>query len=256
MRKYLVVIDTTNQPKARGFTKAIQNFYIVRAPDEHKAKAMVMGSFGNNQNIKEQLWAATKATPLDVILKLLDSKNNSWSYVPIGRVRAPGQQGVNDSMRMLNQVDKAREQGREVSHTEVQIPVPETYDAQVVQAADLAKEKIGPVDEGDLAVLNSSAAGPNNVDPNMAAMFTQFMEMMKQTGMAPNPEPQVDMTKHDPKNDPTIQERIQANLKSGPDIGLGEYVDDGTAPMNDEIVPDASAGEAPEGWDDDLTSVD
>lgn len=91
MNYYLVMIDTSIAP-AKGFTKGIQNVYICLAPDEKTAKVMVLNTFRNNPQIIHSLVYAISATPLETITKLLNPNQALWSYVPMGGMRAPGQQ--------------------------------------------------------------------------------------------------------------------------------------------------------------------
>lgn len=93
MNHWLVVIDTTNRPfDARGFQPGIQNFYICLAPDANTAKNIVLNTFRNKPAIIAQLINSTYVTPLPSITQLLTPSQALWSYIPLGGMRAPGQQ--------------------------------------------------------------------------------------------------------------------------------------------------------------------
>jgi hypothetical protein len=91
---FLVVIDTTGRMESKNFQPGIQNFYFIYANDEQTAKQIVLYTFRQRPGMMDQLSNATKATRLSSICKTVGQGANFWTYIPFGRQRQPGQQGV------------------------------------------------------------------------------------------------------------------------------------------------------------------
>lgn len=97
MRKYLVVLDTTNRPevKDRGLAGGLKNFYFVYAEDVNQAKVRVLATFARMPHIVEQIQYSLSVTPIDDILNTLSPNLPLWSYIPFSRSqRYPGQKSV------------------------------------------------------------------------------------------------------------------------------------------------------------------
>ena len=234
METYLVVIDSTHMPSAKSLSKNIQNFYFIKANDSNMAKQMVINTFRQRPQIAADVTRCISATPIKAITDLLNERQNVWSYVPIGNVRAPGQQGTGAA---LQQIERLNEQGRtqEVSHRDYQPPKPETYDAVAKNADDMVKE-ITPQQPA--------------VDPAMFAQFQAFMQMMG--GGAPGVTPalqeqaaaSVTITKADPSSDPELAARIRANISPTLEI------------VPDDDIDNFGGDAAGADWNSDLTSID
>lgn len=285
MQIYLVVIDSTTSSRnvtesyrdgtsnTRNFTlsQGIQNFYFIMAPDAEKAKAMVVATFRAKPAVMRDVQRCISATPLKAITKLLSQRQNTWSYIPIGGVRAPGQQGVNDTMQHLEKMNRIGQE-REISHTQWQPPRPITYDAQEVSEDELRNVKM---DAKDRAVLNSGPQMPDMLAmaeggadmEQMQAMMMQMQQMMNaMQGGGQNPQvnekssyDSLGAQKADPRYDAELQARIRANASSSLDpapeydTGIEDTGIDDSIPVEDQSLPD---GEVPEGWDDEMTSID
>jgi hypothetical protein len=96
---FLVVLDGTGRNNFKALSKQLQNFYFVFAPDEVKAKEMVIYSFMRAQRrpadqLINEIQTALKATKLSAILKNMSPQNNFWTYVPFGRNPGAGQQTI------------------------------------------------------------------------------------------------------------------------------------------------------------------
>ncbi len=138
MKYYLVTIDTTNRPSAKGFRPGIQNFYICIAPGEPEAKNLVLSTFRSNPNLLNQLIACTNVTELDSITRLLTPQQALWSYIPIGGIRAPGQQKlIPNPDSLVNQNPQIHQKG-DYSPSIKPISPPKTYDAQAALDAQSA----------------------------------------------------------------------------------------------------------------------
>lgn len=138
MKYYLVTIDTTNRPSAKGFRPGIQNFYICIAPGEPEAKNLVLSTFRSNPNLLNQLIACTNAAELDSITRLLSPQQALWSYIPIGGIRAPGQQKlIPNPDSLVNQNPQIHQKG-DYSPSVKPIAPPKTYEAQVALDAQAA----------------------------------------------------------------------------------------------------------------------
>lgn len=147
---YLVTIDTTGRQNARSFRPGIQNFYFVYANDGKLAEQMVLASFRSRPDLLAQLVPCVKATPLDAITKLLNARDNSWSYVPIAGTRAPGQQGV-IPLADPNDPNYAR-----MADKDFVPPPPQTYRGQNDTVLD--PRAAGRIEEKDAALLNKTVA--------------------------------------------------------------------------------------------------
>lgn len=290
---YLITIDATNLPRtinyqdrdgmrnARSATLSpgIQNFYFIMAPDADTAKSMVVNTFRAKPLVAEDVSRCITATPLSQITKLLDQKNNTWSYIPIGGIRAAGQQGNNDTLRTLQQMQKNANSENPISHMNWQPPKPVTYDAQVVNEKDLRNVAMDEKDRRIATTPKSNAIDPTQpmTPEQMMATMQQMMETMNKM----QSEQKVDLTKHSPAQEPDLAARIRANMTAGPvpenpnltpeeqaeidrlDAIAGhqvpvdphtQYEDDNdlTSVSKDDNVPSP-----PEGWvDDDLLNID
>jgi hypothetical protein len=149
---YLVTIDTTGRQNARSFRPGIQNFYFVYANDGKMAEQMVLASFRARPDLLAQLVPCVKATPLDAITKLLNERDNSWSYVPIAGTRAPGQQGI---VPVANPEDP---QYARMADKDYVPPRPNTYQAQNDTVID--PRSAGQIDEASAALLNKNTVAP------------------------------------------------------------------------------------------------
>lgn len=130
MKYYLVTIDTTNRPNAKGFRPGIQNFYFCIAPGEVEAKNLILSTFRANPGLLNQLIPCTNACELDLITRLLTPNQTLWSYIPIGNVRAPGQQKLIPSPdSLVNQNPTIHAQGSYTPSAKP-IPKPQTYEEQ------------------------------------------------------------------------------------------------------------------------------
>jgi hypothetical protein len=171
---YLVVIDTTNRQAAKGWSKGIQNFYFVYANDGKMAEQMVLASFAARPELRAQLVPCVKATPLDSIVKLLNARENSWSYIPIGGVRAPGQQGV---IPVADPNDPAY--ARMADKDFVPAP-PKTYSGQNDTVID--PHQAGALTEDDKSLLAKRAPAPavapqiDLTDPNVVALLAAVLQ--------------------------------------------------------------------------------
>lgn len=97
MRKYLVVLDTTNRPevKDKGLAGGLKNFYFVFAQDINEAKVKVLSTFARTPHIVEQIQYSLSVTPIEDILNVLGPELQLWSYIPFSRSqRFPGQKSV------------------------------------------------------------------------------------------------------------------------------------------------------------------
>lgn len=248
MKVYLVVIDTTGK-QVKHFTKGIQNFYFVRAPDGQTAKQMVIASFGRRPpQLLNELHFCTHASPVEEILRLLNDKANSWSYIPIGGVRAPGQQAA-----LSNEVQKVISNPN-VTHAEWTPPKPKTYESQ-----NNTQDDPGKISGRDAQIARPSPApapvagnmDPN--DPNMQQAFAAFMQFYNQQQGTPNPAPvnpnEIEVPVVDPASDPELQARIKANMRGG-------HSSDAT--VNDDDIPPEYRDTDPtvNPWGDDLDQVD
>ena len=133
MKYYVVTIDTTGRPNAKGFRPGIQNFYICIAPGEMEAKNLVLSTFRSNPNFLNQLLPCTSATPLESITKLLSPNQALWSYIPIGGVRAPGQQKLipnPESIVQHNPIVNMESSKENFAPSSKQVAPPKTYEAQ------------------------------------------------------------------------------------------------------------------------------
>lgn len=259
MQIFLVVIDSTTSSRnvnentregtmnTRNFSlaKGIQNFYFIKAPDAESAKGMVVATFRAKPTVMRDVQRCITATPLNAITKLLTERQNTWSYIPIGGVRAPGQQGVNNTLQQIDKMNRLGQE-QEISHRDWQPPRPVTYDAQEVSKEELRKVALTEDDRKVVSSVPAAATAPANMTPEMQVMWQQMQAMMAAMTGAVSPEPVVDMRKHDPRDDSALAARIRANASSGPKV---EYVDD-------EVIPSSPNKPPAEGWDDDLKSVE
>jgi hypothetical protein len=155
MNHYLVVIDTTNRPfDARAFKPGIQNFYICLAPDEKTAKNIVLNTFRSNPAVIQQLINSVVATPINTIIDLLRPNQALWSYVPIGGMRAPGQQKripspdevLNPaSLDYKNPIPIADNRENSMKPSSVAPPPPQLFDAHVEKSVKM-NTKADPMD--------------------------------------------------------------------------------------------------------------
>lgn len=281
MQHFLVVIDTTTMPneiketdreghtmvRRLSLTKGIQNFYIILAPDAQSAKMMVVNTFRQKPNVMMDVQRSISVTPMGAIMSLLKGNNNAWSYIPIGGTRAPGQQKTSQTIQQMREDDRRRAAGQEIPPSQVH---PErvkfqAYDSQIISADD-GGVKLGPgeITKEDEAVLrsstSSSAAKPEGMDEATYQQFLQFQKFQAmQNGDQPQPqsEPKVDLTKHNPNNDPELAARIRANAAAGPEIIHDDAPEASIGNDLPDIEVDADAEvEVPDGWNDDLTDVD
>lgn len=264
MQIYLVVIDSTKASRnvnetmsdgtmnVRNFTlsNGIQNFYLILAPNPDVAKKMVLNTFRSKPRIMSDASRCITATPLDAITKLLKGNQNTWSYIPIGGIRAPGQQGVNNTLQQLEDMRRLGA-NQEISHTNWQPPNPITYDGQEVHSADIKKSDLGNLSPEEAAIINGNSGSnpgaplpnPGNMDlAQMQAMMSQMQAMMNNMGSGHNSpinensaDSQLNVRRVDPKFDPELQERIAANINSGLEYAP-EYDSTGS-----EISPDLDA---------------
>lgn len=218
--RYLVVIDTTGRQNAKAFSKGIQNFYFVYAADGETARQMVLASFRSRPELLAQLVPCVKATPIDQILRLLNDRENSWSYVPMAGVRAPGQQAT------VVAADPNLAEYQNLMNKDYSPPAPKTYSAQNDTVTD--HRKVGPLTEKDAKLVSPAPQNPVNVDMNnpeqMKALFAQFMSAINPQQASVNKPVFVapPTLKVDELDDET-RRRIAANASSGPKI---EYADD------------------------------
>lgn len=228
--RYLVVIDTTGRSNAKAFSKGIQNFYFVYAADGETARQMVLASFRSRPELLAQLVPCVKATPIDQILRLLNDRENSWSYVPMAGVRAPGQQATVVAANPESQ-DYQSLMGKESP------PPPRTYSTQNDTITD--HRKIGPLTEKDAKLLTSpppqqvpNAGGIDMNNPDQVkALLAQLLTAMNNPVSPATPAPAKQFVppptlKADELDDET-RRRIAANATAGPKI---EYVDEGMPP--------------------------
>jgi len=103
---FLVTIDTTGRPEAKGFVGGLQDFYFVFAQSDTDAKNIVLSTFRSRPGMMDQLQNATKATRLGAILKMLGPGSNFWTYIPFGHQRQPGQQGIPPNPEKLLRSDE------------------------------------------------------------------------------------------------------------------------------------------------------
>lgn len=186
MKYYVVTIDTTSRPNAKGFRPGIQNFYICLAPGEMEAKNLVLSTFRSNPNFLNQLLPCTSATPLESITKLLSPNQALWSYIPIGGIRAPGQQKLIPSPESLvhqNPTINMESSRENFTPSSKQVAAPKTYDAQATLDMQDASKASPPGDSIDqllkdprfaaaiMAKLGLGAA-PVAVDPEAAMRHT------------------------------------------------------------------------------------
>lgn len=151
MKYYIVTIDTTDRPSAKGFRPGIQNFYICIAPGEMEAKNLVLSTFRGRPDFLNQLLPCTSATPLESITKLLSPNQALWSYIPIGGVRAPGQQKLipnPDSVVQHNPIINMQSTKENFTPSSKQVAPPKTYDAQATLDMNEAN-KVAPAASGD-----------------------------------------------------------------------------------------------------------
>ena len=281
MQIYLVTIDSTRSPRSvnesyqdgssnvRNFTlsQGIQNFYFIMAPNENSAKNMVLNTFRAKPKVQADVARCIAVTPLKAITNLLTQRQNTWSYIPIGGVRAPGQQGVNDTMHQLKKMNRIGE-NQEISHTQWQPKPPVTYDGQKVNADDLNSSDLGQMSAEERAIVEGTSKTP--VMPQMpeggaatpealAAMMAQMQQMMSSMQQKPvvnenAPDSALGVTRVDPRFDPEMQARIQANASATPQVEDAPEFDTGIE--DDQIVPDFNEeladGDIPEGWDGDF----
>jgi hypothetical protein len=112
---FLVVIDTTGRPEAKGMTKGIQNFYFVYAADESAAKNLVFYTFRNNRAFMAQIETSVRATKLSAIVGGMNQQFNFWSFVPFSGQRRPGQQAFPPSQNSLEGVVTGKDGEQKVS---------------------------------------------------------------------------------------------------------------------------------------------
>ncbi len=155
MNHWLVVIDTTNRPfDARGFKPGIQNFYICLAPDANSAKNMVLNTFRQNPAVIPQLINSTYVTPLQAISQLLTPAQSLWSYVPMGGMRAPGQQKKIPSPDSLlrpevfdvNNPNPIARTNEEFRPSTVEPKKPEVYEVQAQRDIKANTKPMDPMD--------------------------------------------------------------------------------------------------------------
>jgi hypothetical protein len=158
MKYYVVTIDTTGRPNAKGFRPGIQNFYICIAPGEMEAKNLVLSTFRSNPNFLNQLLPCTSATPLESITKLLSPNQALWSYIPIGGVRAPGQQKLipnPESIVQHNPIVNMESSKENFAPSSKQIAPPKTYEAQA--SLDMQEaNRVAPGDTSDQLVKDQA----------------------------------------------------------------------------------------------------
>jgi len=178
---YLVTIDTTGRQNARSFRPGIQNFYFVYANDGKLAEQMVLASFRSRPDLLAQLVPCVKATPLDAITKLLNARDNSWSYVPIAGTRAPGQQGI---VPLANPEDPAYAR---MADKDFVPPPPQTYRGQNDTVID--PRAAGAIQEKDAALLNKNTAavpaglpGLGGLDLTNPAVAAALAVLLQQIG--------------------------------------------------------------------------
>jgi len=224
-KKFLVIIDTTNRPSAKGFSKGIQNIYFVYANDDIMAKNMVLQTFRARPELLRQLEPCVRATNVDDILKHLSQRENSWSYIPIGGTRLPGQQ-VNVPLANPEDPNYQRMADKDYSP-----PKPITYSGQNDTVID--PRTVGPMNEKDAKLLNSQPAQTTNVqspipgvnlnDPNVQNLLRALLGQVAQPAATAVPSTYVPppTLKQNELDDETLS-RIRSNIK--PSL---ETVDDG-----------------------------
>jgi len=242
---YLVVIDTTNRQAAKGWSKGIQNFYFVYANDGKMAEQMVLASFAARPELRAQLVPCVKATALDSIVKLLNARENSWSYIPIGGVRAPGQQGV---IPVADPNDPVY--ARMADKDFVPAP-PRTYSGQNDTVVD--PRQAGVLTEDDKALLTKKAPVPapavpgapqiDLTDPNVVALLAAVLQKAGVPlaapaapiePVAPNFVPP--KTLRQDELDPETLKRIRGNIVSNGNVDVNEN-DEEISPQTRPTLP-------------------
>lgn len=176
---YLVVIDTTGRPEAKGMTKGIQNFYFVYAADETQAKNLVFYTFRNNRSFMAQIETSVRATKLSAIVGGMNQQFNFWSFVPFSGQRRPGQQAFPPSQNSLEGVVTGKDGEQKVSargfdpYTKVDVGN-EEYAAKQT----LSELKGVRTDFPQKAAAPATPTMPANMTPEQMQMMMQMMAQM------------------------------------------------------------------------------
>lgn len=238
---YLVVIDTTNRQAAKGWSKGIQNFYFVYANDGKMAEQMVLASFAARPELRAQLVPCVRATPLDSIVKLLNARENSWSYIPIGGVRAPGQQGV------IPVADPNDPTYARMADKDFVPPAPRTYSGQNDTVID--PRQAGALTEDDKSLLAKKAPAPapaipgapqiDLTDPNVVALLAAVLQKAGVPLATPTVAPNEPIAQNfvPPKTlrqdelDPETLKRIRSNIVPNGNVDVNDN--------DEEVTPQA-----------------
>ena len=246
MQPYLVTIDTTNRNMKRHVedrdgnrmtiepalsSNTIHNFYVILANSEEEARRIVAGTFNSKPRIMNEVYEVAQVTPLDRIVKSLNSRMNAWSYIPMNKsIRLPGQQ--------FSPIPMLSPEQYENGETQQKLQMPRVVSPVIEE--DVKPPQIELTAE-DQRVLTAPAPPaptmPANMTPEMMQMMMTMMQQMM-NGQVPQVKPakSAEQEKHE------TQMRIQENLRATRE-GINQKVAGFNVPPDvvnaqSEILPD------------------
>lgn len=207
---FLVVIDTNGRPECSNFSPGIQNFYFIHALDETQATTIVLETFKQRPALRAQLQYATRATRLSSIVRSVGPGHNFWTYVPIGRQRSPGQQGIPPKPEQLLRPDEfgnpsstryapqAPIGGEQVSEDELKSVQFNGADGKIINKLRATGQPIPPLNE-ELPPVSPEVAALTEQMSQMKEMMAQMIQAnqkparsVKKKAPEVTPEPPVD----------------------------------------------------------------
>lgn len=267
---WLVIIDNHQRKELRAFKfEAIQNFYIVNAPDEITAKGFVWSTFGRNISLLDQIRRCTYATPLNQILETLPERGRFWSYIPIGKKRQIGQRRQLPTKELLGKGDYNEDSAQAYEFELPDVPPPSSGKVSQKEISEARAEGINIKPQAQQ--LPQMPANMQGMDPQQ--MMTAFMTMMSTfMGQQAAPITEEQLASHANTEVPNSLKlnalppeairdiSMAASYSPGVDVDLNEDVDllnainaqraAGFIPKNGELPNDLDLGDIPDNIDE------